>query len=216
MSPRYDITHWRDRLDQIRDMLDQLPEQLVTITGYAMDLAGPVGHTVPPLPGGDVLAILGPWAPDATVGDDLPHPRQVITEWAHTIYDAHGQIPPAGLRFATALRYVRDEVPWILESPWADAWRDDIDAVHGRLATLCPAGPVDETHDDTPTVTIITEDQLWDALAQRPEHELTRRDLTHLGIPASTITTWRHRGKISETRPGRYRAGDILEARRTA
>lgn len=209
-----DVDHWRNRLNAIDRMLAELPEQHITISSYAMDLGRPAHASEPPLPGGDALDILGPWSSDATYGDE-PTPRQVIVEWAHTVYDAHDNVPPRDLTYTQALVYVREQVPWLLQSPWADVFRDDIDAVHGRLAALCPP-VVDERHDSTPQRDVITEDDLWDALAQRPDHELTRRDLTHLGINASTLTTWRHRGKISETRPGRYRAGDILDARRTA
>ncbi|GAA1333871.1 hypothetical protein GCM10009592_28530 [Brachybacterium rhamnosum] len=209
------INRYRNRLDDIRTMLNEIPDTMLTISSYAMDLAGSRATTEPALPGGEALILTGPWSSDATHGDDTPHPAQTITEWAHTIHDAHGQVPPHHLRFPQAIRYLHDQTPWILTSPWAPAWQRDIDAVHGRLRSLCPP-EVDHHHDDAIEHDQITEDQLWDALALHPDHELTRRDLAHLGIPASTVTTWRHRGKVTETSPGRYRAGDIVDARRTA
>lgn len=215
LDREHDVDYWRNILNAIDRMLTEVPDTLLTISSYSMDLAGPSTATEPPLPGGDALVLTGPWASDATVGDDTPHPAQTVVEWAHTIHDARGAVPAAGLRYAEALRYLRDQTPWILGSPWAAAWREDLEAVHGRLRALVPA-EVDERHDSTPLEEAITDEQLWEALEQHPEHELTRRDLTHLGINPSTLTTWRHRGKISETAPGRYRAGDIIDARRTA
>ncbi|QCR53219.1 hypothetical protein C1N80_06240 [Brachybacterium sp. SGAir0954] len=199
----------RDRLENIRQWRGQLSDVMLTITGYSMDLTG-IRGTTDRIPGGDALAMLAPWAPDATHGDDLPHPDQVIKEWSHTIHDHHGTVPPARATWAEHWRYLWDETQRILESPWAEAWTADITALWWRLARLTGNAPAPEPEP------LRSVDDVWAALEQNPEHELTRRDLTHLGINPSTLTTWRHRGKISESTPGRYRAGDILDARRTA
>lgn len=209
------VDYWRTILNAIDRMLAEIPDTMLTISSYSMDLAGPASSTEPPLPGGDGLVLTGPWASDATHGDDTPHPAQTIIEWCERIRAHRGSPNTRRPRYGEALRYLRDETPWILESAAADAWCTDLEAVHGRLRALCPP-EVDDRHDSTPLEEAITEEQLWEALGQRPEHELSRRDLTHLGINPSTLTTWRHRGKISETSPGRYRAGDIIDARRTA
>lgn len=211
----HEIDHWRNILNAIDRMLTEVPDTMLTISSYSMNLAGPSPSTEPPLPGGDALVLTGPWASDATHGDDTPHPKQTVIEWCETIRNHRGSPATSRPRYIEALRYLRDETPWILESPYATAWCEDLEAVHGRLRTLCPP-EVDHRHDSTPLEEAITDEQLWEALEQHPEHELTRRDLAHLGINPSTLTTWRHRGKISETKPGRYRAGDILDARRTA
>lgn len=211
----HDVDYWRNILNAIDRMLTEVPDTMLTISSYSMDLAGPSSTTESPLPGGDALVLTGPWASDAIHGDDTPHPAQTVIEWCETIRERRGASMGARPRYAEALRYLRDETPWILESPFSYAWREDLEAVHGRLRSLCPP-EVDERHDSTPLEDAITDEQLWEALEQHPEHELSRRDLAHLGIPASTVTTWRHRGKISETSPGCYRAGDILDARRTA
>lgn len=197
------IARYRNRLDDIRQWLPQLSDTMTAITGYCMSLA-PVRGTAPRMPGGDALAMLAPYASDADHGDDLPHPQQIIREWVETL---DGR---ARRTWTENWRRLHDLTPMILESPWADAWRTDIDALWWRLARLTGNAP-----DIAPPPTRSIDD-VWDALEQNPDHELTRRDLTHLGINPSTITTWRHRGKISESRPGRYRAGDILHARRTA
>lgn len=210
-----DTDYWRNILNAIDRMLTEVPDTMLTISSYSMDLAGPSASTEPPLPGGEALVLTGPWASDATHGDDTPHPTQTVIEWCETIRRHRNSPTTRRPRYAEALRYLRDETPWILESPFHAAWCEDIEAVHGRLRSLCPP-EVDDRHDSTPLEEAITEEQLWNALAQCPEHELTRRELTHLGINPSTLTTWRHRGKISETTPGRYRAGDIIDARRTA
>ena len=144
------VHHWQQTLNRIDRMLAEISELHVTISSQPLNLAGPTVATEPPLPGGDMLDVTGPWSSDATYATD-PTPRQVITEWAITIWDAHDQTPPNPLRYTHALTYVREKIPWILESPWADEWCDDINAVHGRLRALCPP-EVDETHDsrDTP------------------------------------------------------------------
>lgn len=206
------VAHWRDRLDHIDAMLTEIPEQHITIASQRFDLAGPQHAATPPLPGGERLAITGPWAADATYGDDTPHPRQVIIEWHSTLVEHRTGTTPARATYAAARRWLRDETPWILECPYAAAWRADIDQAHGLLQSLCPP-LVGAEHDSTPPPSIITEDQLWDALSLHPEHHLSRRDLQHLGIPTSTITTWRSRGKLTETEPGKYRAGDVVALR---
>lgn len=206
------VAHWQDRLDQIDAMLTEIPEQHITIASQRFDLAGPQHAAAPPLPGGERLAITGPWARDATYGDDTPHPRQIIIEWHATLVAHRTGTAPAPIGYAAARRWLRDRTPWILECPFAPAWRADIDQAHGLLRSLCPP-TVGPEHDATPPPLVITEDQLWDALALHPEHELTRGDLHHLGIPGSTITTWRSRGRIAEVKPGRYRAGDVLALR---
>ncbi|WP_087483551.1 hypothetical protein [Brachybacterium massiliense] len=169
---QHDVDYWRNTLNAIDRMLTEIPDTMLTISSYAMDLAGPSTSTEPPLPGGDALVLTGPWASDATHGDDTPHPAQTIVEWAHTIYDAHGTIPTARLRYAEALRYLRDQTPWILESPWTTAWRDDIEAVHGRLRALVPA-EVDDRHDSTPLEETIDLTAMADLI---PEDKLLTRD----------------------------------------
>ena len=201
----HDTDHWLDRLADIARMLDELAEQPITITGYSMDLGGVHSTAEPPLPGGDRLDILGPWASDAHAGPgDQPTPRQVIIEWAHTIHDAHNTIPPRDLGFDDAITYLAQQTTWILESPWARQWCDDITTVHTRLTRLCPP-IVDSLHDDTPKP--ITTTDLWDALHDRPDTPLTRTDVRALGIPAATIRTWRHRGHLG---PEPWPASDII------
>ena len=50
-----------------------------TISGYSMDLTG-IRGTTDRIPGGDALAMRGPWSRDADHGDDLPHPDQILRE----------------------------------------------------------------------------------------------------------------------------------------
>ena len=133
----------RDHLEDIRQWRSQLTDIMLTISGYSMDLTG-IRGTTDRIPGGDALAMLAPWAPDATHGDDLPHPDQIIREWSHTIHDHHGTVPPARATWTEHWRYLWDETQRILESPWAEAWTTDITALWWRLARLtgnAPANP---------------------------------------------------------------------------
>lgn len=173
-----EINRQRHRLDDIRQMINDIPELHITVSSYAMDLAGPAPSVEPPLPGGDALDITGPWSPNATYGDQAP-PRQVITEWAMTVYDAHDQVPPPGLRFTQALTYLREKTPWILSSPWADTYRAEINAVYGRLRALCPP-EVDESHDDTSQEESTDITAMWHLI---PNGKMLTRDETEMFIP---------------------------------
>ena len=151
----------RDRLENIRQWRGQLTDVMLTITGYSMDLTG-IRGTTDRIPGGDALAMLAPWAPDATHGDDLPHPDQIIREWSHTIHDHHGTVPPARATWAEHWRYLWDETQRTLESPWADAWCEDITALWWRLARLTGNAPDDEQE--------ILQRQLADVANDLPDH----------------------------------------------
>lgn len=140
------IARYRNRLTDIREWRTQLTDVMLTVSGYAMDLTG-VRGTTDRIPGGDALAMLAPWAPDADHGDDLPHPDQIIREWATTIHDHQGNIPPARATWAQQWRFLYDQTPAILESPWAADWQSDIDALWHRLAALTGNAPTDTTQD---------------------------------------------------------------------
>lgn len=183
----HDVDHWRNILNAIDRMLTEVPDTMLTISSYSMDLAGPSSSTEPPIPGGEALVLTGPWASDASVGDDTPHPAQTIVEWAHTIHDAHGAVPTAGLRYTEALRYLRDQTPWILESPWAPAWREDLEAVHARLRALVPA-EVDDRHDSTPLEAPIELAALADHIPG--DQLLTRDEAEHFWPSAIDSTAW--------------------------
>lgn len=188
----------RDRLEDIRRWRRDLSDVMLTITGYAMNLTG-IRGTSDRIPGGDALAMLGPWAPDATHGDDLPHPDQVLREWADTIDGATFK------SWEECWRWHWDHTQRILDSPWADGWQEDLTNLWWRLARLTGNAP-EEKHTEE-----ITSDMVIDALRENPDHRLTRRDLsTIFEIPASTITTWRSRGLTTDDK-GQYRAGDILD-----
>ena len=128
------VNRYRNRLDDIRTWYQHLPDIMLTVSGYAMDLAGTRG-TTSRIPGGDALAMLAPWAPDADHGDDLPHPAQTVHEWVEAIDGT------ARRTFTENWRWLRDHTPQILESQWATAWRQDIDALWHRLERLSGDAP---------------------------------------------------------------------------
>ena len=200
---------YRQRLDDIRDWYTHLPETMLTIASQPLSLA-PTRGTTTRIPGGDALAMLGPWAPDADHGDDLPHPAQIIREWAHTIHDAHGNVPPAHGTWAAHWRFLRDQVPWILESPWAQDWQQDVDALWWRLARLTGNAPVEKTEDvqrrladygpllpDTARLTLPQADECWPGIRNRVDQD-----------------RWKERARArKEGRPAQYRC-DPDEKRR--
>lgn len=132
----------RDRLEDIRHWREQLSDVMLTISGYSMDLTG-IRGTTDRIPGGDALAMRGPWAADADHGDDLPHPDQVLREWRETITEE----PHRGT-WAECWRWHWDQTPRILETPWGEEWQQDLTALWWRLARLTGNAP----KDDTPTM----------------------------------------------------------------
>lgn len=128
----------RDRLEDIRAWRGQLSDVMLTITSQAMDLTG-IRGTTDRIPGGDALAMLGPWSGDADHGDDLPHPDQVLREWRETITED----TPAG-SWAECWRWHWDQTPRILETPWGEEWQQDLTALWWRLARLTGNAPKNE------------------------------------------------------------------------
>lgn len=146
MTDFHTIGRYRQRLTDIREWRTQLTDVMLTVSGYAMDLTG-VRGTTNRIPGGDALAMLAPWAPDADHGDDLPHPDQIIREWATTIHDHQGNVPPAHATWGQQWRFLYDQAPAILECPYAQEWAADIDSLWHRLAALTGNAPTPDTPD---------------------------------------------------------------------
>ena len=179
------IARYRNRLDDIREWRAQLPDVMLTISGYSMDLTG-IRGTTQRIPGGDALAMLGPWAPDADHGDDLPHPDQIIREWTERLT---GQTLGT---WTENWRWLHDHTPNILQSPAADAWRADIDALWHRLERLSGNHARDEPPQRGPEecyaagkhvpgstrVTLAEADRLFEGIRNRVDvdrhHERTR------------------------------------------
>ena len=56
------VHHWQQTLNRIDRMLTEIPELHVTISSQPLNLTGPTVPTEPPLPGGDMLDVTGPWS----------------------------------------------------------------------------------------------------------------------------------------------------------
>ena len=150
----------RDRLEDIRQWRGQLTDVILTVSGYSMDLTG-IRGTTDRIPGGDALAMLGPWARDADHGDDLPHPDQVLREWLETIADR-----PSPGSWEECWRWHWDSTQRILESPWSEGWQQDLTALWWRLARLTGNAP----KDDAPTMADAEEIQRHAAAV--PDHTM--------------------------------------------
>lgn len=193
------VNRYRNRLDDIRTWYAELPELILTISSQALDLSG-VRGTTDRIPGGDALTMLGPWAPDADHGDDLPHPVQICKEWVHTINgNAHRS-------FTENWRWLRDHTPQILESQWADAWRTDIDTLWGRLSALTgnstPKPPPEPINLETMALDI------------PDDAKLTPTEAGHFfpGITQKIKDDKHHkRLNITPDETGRYTASDLKE-----
>lgn len=150
----------RDRLEDIRQWRGQLTDVILTISSQALDLTG-IRGTTDRIPGGDALAMLGPWSRDADHGDDLPHPDQVLREWMETIAER-----PSPGSWEECWRWHWDQTQRILESPWAEEWQQDLTALWWRLARLTGNAP----KDDTPTMADAEEIQRHAAAV--PDHTM--------------------------------------------
>lgn len=201
----HDVREIGEKLEEIRFMYPQLSAVMLTVSGYAMDLTGIRGSSTPPLPGGDALAMLGPTSVGYDEPDDLPHPAAWIKDWADKWREATRTPTRPGEKWATHLAILQANTAWFIRQDRTGNFRTDIRAIHGRLSSL-----TGNSEKPTPTPEP-TPDEVIEALKEKPDHRLTRKELsTALGIPASTITTWRSRGLTTDER-GTYRAGDILE-----
>lgn len=132
----------RDRLEDVRQWRGQLTDVMLTITSHGPDLTG-IRGTTDRIPGGDALAMLGPWSRDADHGDDLPHPDQVLREWRETVTEETHRGS-----WEECWRWHWDQTQRILESPWAEEWQQDLTALWWRLARLTGNAP----KDDVPTM----------------------------------------------------------------
>lgn len=195
------IARYRNRLDDILDWYRALPDTMLTISSHAMDLAGTRG-TTSRIPGGDALAMLGPWSADADHGDDLPHPAQTIHEWVETINGT------AHRTLTENWRWLRDHVPHILESPWATAWREDIDALWHRLERLSGDAPRTEQEHRGPEHCQAVADEIPD------DFRLTAKDadLFWPGIEQKLKDDRHHKRPVPDRAADRtYAASDLRE-----
>lgn len=185
------INKWRNRLDDIRDWHQQLPNTMLHTPSPTIDLTG-IRGTTNRIPGGDHLTMLGPYASDATYGDDTPHPTQILTEWAERIANTTPRT------FTAAWRWNRDHTPHILTTPYRDAWTQDIHTLWGRLATL--------TGNHAPTPPTNRGPQDLQAAAQTiPNHTrltLKEADMAFPGI-RNRIEVSRHREHANATKQHR-------------
>lgn len=127
-----DIT---DKLEDIRWWYPQLADTMLTIGSQAMDLTG-IRGTTQRIPGGDSLAMLGPWSPGYDEPDDLPHPAQIIREWADRWREATRTPAKPGEKWASHLAILQANVSWYVRMDQSEAFRNDIRALWGRLRAL--------------------------------------------------------------------------------
>lgn len=202
------INHYRNKLHDIHTWHQQLNDTMTTITSHTMNLA-PTTHTpTPKLPGGDALAMLAPYNPNATEPDDLPHPAQILTNHAHTI-DHLQQHTPTTYTLTTALRRNHDAIPWLHANGHLPKWATEINQLWTRLGKI--TGNLQPNPQPQPP----TRQQLWEALEQNPHTLLPRQALTTLGYNKSTITTWKQRGILTPNNQGQYLAADLLNMKPT-
>lgn len=168
------INHYRNRLDDIRQWYGELSDTMTTITGYKMDLANTHPTGVHKLPGGDALAMRGPYSTGNTEPDDLPHPAQIIIEGAHTI-DRLQNRTHRPYNFAEAYHRNHEALPWLYDNGHLQTWAIEINTLWHKLGHLTG-------HHNTPTTT-----------------NIFTNPITHYAphIPAGTMLTLRQADRLS-------------------
>ena len=131
----HDTRDIADKLEDIRWWYPQLADTMLSVSGYAMDLTG-IRGTTQRIPGGDSLAMLGPYSVGYDEPDDLPHPAQIIREWADRWRDATRTPTKPGEKWAAHLAILQANTAWYIRMDQSEAFRNDIRALWGRLRAL--------------------------------------------------------------------------------
>lgn len=125
----------QEKLDDIRDWYPQLASIMTSTPGYAMDLTG-IRGTTQRIPGGDALAMLAPYSIGYDEPDNLPHPAQIIHEWADRWREATRTPTRPGEKWASHLAILRANTAWYIRMDASGTFRSDIRALWGRLRAL--------------------------------------------------------------------------------
>lgn len=159
----HDIDDTHTRLDDIHDWYPQLATTMTHTPAATLDLTG-IRGTTSRIPGGDALTMLAPYSTGYTEPDDLPHPNQIISEWANHWREATRTPTPPNARWGDHLAIIRANVPWFIRQDTSGAFRTDIRSLWHHLARLTGNHP--HTEDETP------QRQLEDHGHEIPDHAL--------------------------------------------
>ena len=131
----HDTRDIAEKLEDIRWWYPQLADTMLAIGSQAMDLTG-IRGTTQRIPGGDSLAMLGPYSVGYDEPDDLPHPAQIVREWADRWREATRTPTKPGEKWASHLAILQANVTWYIRMDQSEAFRNDIRALWGRLRAL--------------------------------------------------------------------------------
>ena len=131
----HDTRDISEKLEDIRWWYPQLADTMLTIGSQALDLTG-IRGTTQRIPGGDALTMLGPWSPGYDEPDDLPHPAQIIREWADRWRQATRTPAHPTEKWAAHLAILQANTAWYIRMDQSGAFRNDIRALWGRLRAL--------------------------------------------------------------------------------
>lgn len=131
----HDTRDISDKLEDIKWWYPQLADTMLTIGSQAMDLTG-IRGTTQRIPGGDALTMLGPWSAGYDEPDDLPHPAQIVREWADRWREATRTPGRPSEKWAAHLAILQANTAWYIRMDSSGAFRNDIRALWGRLRAL--------------------------------------------------------------------------------
>lgn len=200
----HDTREIGEKLEQIKWWYPQVTDTILTVSSQSLDLTGIPSTGEAPMPGGDALAMIGPWSPGYDEPDALPHPAQIVHEWADRWRTATRTPTPAGAKWAAHLAILQANTAWFVRQDSSGEFRADIRAVHGRLQAItgnAPDKPQPEPTDITTMGHLI------------PEHvTLTRDEAEHFWPGKLDTKAWDrlrqrakyHREKGENIPPRRY------------
>lgn len=195
------------KLEDIRWWYPQLADTMLTIGSQALDLTG-IRGTTQRIPGGDALTMLGPYSVGYDEPDDLPHPAQIIREWADRWREATRTPARPGEKWAAHLAILQANVAWYIRMDQSGAFRNDIRALWGRLRALTGNQEREQREHRGPEDCEALRDLL------PPDTRLTARDadLFWPGIAQRLKDDRHHRRPTPERADDRtYAAGDLRD-----
>lgn len=129
------ITAWEGLLDEVAELYAQVYATVADIPEPRVDLAGSSAKGAPPpLPGGDKLVTIGPFAMDAP-RDDFPHPLLFAYSWAWHCAESDRSIPPRRA-WVPSLAYLRAHL-YLIDAEHVADFHGDLQRVRGNLKRLC-------------------------------------------------------------------------------
>ncbi|UQN30670.1 hypothetical protein [Brachybacterium kimchii] len=104
-------------MEEVVDLLEVVPEVMLTISSRPMSLAPAAASPVPALPGGEALVVLSGASDWATMEDSTPHPVTVFRALADQVREAMGRPSVPAESMGSASSFLLEHLRWIAARP---------------------------------------------------------------------------------------------------